>query len=92
MRKILITGGFGMIGRRLLPLLQNAKYKILVIDNFLSKLKPVSRINYINADISDEKKMHRIFKKFKPEIVIHLAAIHHIPTYEKDLTVKKLIF
>lgn len=83
MKKILITGGFGMIGRRLVGQLKKKGNKILVLDNFLSKLQPINKINYQKIDISNKKKLLNIFKKFKPEIVIHLAAIHHIPTCEK---------
>tara|TARA_B100000927_G_scaffold201736_1_gene163364 strand:- start:300 stop:1229 length:930 start_codon:yes stop_codon:yes gene_type:complete len=83
MKKILITGGFGMIGRRLVRKLKNKENKVLVLDNFLSKLQPINKINYQKIDISNKKKLLNIFKKFQPEIVIHLAAIHHIPTCEK---------
>lgn len=82
MKKILITGGFGMIGRRLALILKNKNYKILIIDNFLSKLKPIKGINYKRVDISNEKHFEKVFKKFKPTIIYHLAAIHHIPTCE----------
>ena len=46
MKKILITGGFGMIGRRLVGQLKKKGNKILVLDNFLSKLQPINKINY----------------------------------------------
>ena len=82
-RRILITGGFGMIGRRLSKQIKNSKNSLMVIDNFSSKLKPVKGVNFSKTNILNEKALLKIFKKFKPNIVVHLAAIHHIPTCEK---------
>ena len=81
-KKILITGGCGMIGRRLTALLKKKRYNILVVDNLLSKLKPLKGINFKKIDISNTKSLESAFKKFKPDVVYHLAAIHHIPTCE----------
>jgi UDP-glucose 4-epimerase len=35
-------------------------------------------------DICEPEGIHAIFTSFRPEIVVHLAAIHHIPTCERD--------
>ena len=83
MKKILITGGFGMIGRRLALILKKKKYQLLIIDNLISKLIPIKGINFIKGDISKEDILEKAFKKFNPEIIYHLAAIHHIPTCEQ---------
>ena len=34
------------------------------------------------ADIRDRKKMDKIFKRFKPEVVFHAAAYKHVPMME----------
>ena len=81
-KKILITGGVGMIGRRLAKILKDRNYNILILDNLASKLRPPKKIRFLKSSIVDEKKLENIFKTFQPNIVFHLAAIHHIPTCE----------
>ena len=82
-KRILVTGGFGMIGRRLSEQIKNSKNSLMVVDNFSSKLKPVKGVKFSKTNILNEKSLLKIFKTFKPNIVVHLAAIHHIPTCEK---------
>ena len=64
-KKILITGGVGMIGRRLAILLQKKKYDILILDNLISKLKPPKKIKFLKKSITDEKSLEKVFKNFK---------------------------
>ena len=44
MKKILITGGFGMIGRRFIGQLKKKGNKIISLRYFLSKLQPIIKI------------------------------------------------
>ena len=44
-----------MISRRLVGQLKKKGNKILVLDNFLSKLQPINKINYQKIDISNKK-------------------------------------
>jgi UDP-glucose 4-epimerase len=72
MKKILITGGSGLIGRNLLPLLQR-KYDVyllssqdkLSIDGFSGKI--------LSCDIFDTVGLEGILSSLKPEKLIHLA-------------------
>jgi len=86
MTNILITGGFGMIGRRLVKKINTSKNNILVIDNLYSQLHPIKGIKFFKYDICNKQKIEKIFINFKPKIVFHLAAIHHIPTCETKRT------
>jgi dTDP-4-dehydrorhamnose reductase len=69
--KILITGGSGLIGQYLNVEMSN--YEILTAFND----NPGNCRNYNNVklNISDSVQMESIFKLFKPEVVIHSAAI-----------------
>jgi len=74
MKKILVTGGAGFIGSHIVDTLIRKNYNVIIVDN-LSKGKK----EYINkksifykADII--KNISYIFKKEKPDIVIHLSA------------------
>jgi UDP-glucose 4-epimerase len=76
MRKILVTGGAGFIGGHLAHKLIQNNYKVMVVDS----LKTIGTIPYIHpkcffykGDILTTKTLAKI-KKFKPEIIYHLAA------------------
>ena len=82
MKKTLITGGAGFIGSAIVPNLKSAGYEIFVLDNLSfgnRKFIDVPDTNFFLEDIRNEDKVKDIFNLVKPEIVIHLAAIHFIP-------------
>jgi UDP-glucose 4-epimerase len=88
---ILITGGAGFIGSHLSGMFLESNQKVAVVDNFSygkREYLPLSNtdLTVLEHDILDQQGLERIFKTLKPELIIHLAAIHHIPTCELDPT------
>lgn len=83
--KIIVTGGAGFIGRRVCSELANRGIETLSLDNLITgtEQNQDQRVKYIFADIRNKIEVEEIFKEFRPDGVIHLAAIHHIPTCEK---------
>ena len=74
--KILVTGGAGFIGSYLIKNLIDKKHKVLSVDNLcaigaIPYIHPKSK--FIKGDISDKKVLKNI-KKWKPEVIYHLAA------------------
>ena len=76
MKKILVTGGAGFIGAHLVHKLLKKNFQVMVVDS----LKTIGGIPFINpksyfikGDILDEKILSKI-KKWKPQIIYHLAA------------------
>lgn len=74
--KILVTGGAGFIGAHLVQKLIDLNHKVLSVDS----LQTIGGIPYINpkckfikGNILDEKTLKKI-KKWKPEIIYHIAA------------------
>src|SRR5699024_393320 len=84
--KVLITGTAGFIGFYLSKKLLELDSSIIGVDNLnnyydvnlkqtrLNKLKKYDNFTYIQADISDKKKMREIFEEYRPNEVVNLAA------------------
>lgn len=84
--KALVTGGAGFIGSHLQDRLIGLGYEVAIVDNLRSgkkeNLNPKARFH--NADIRDSSFLNRIFAKFQPELVFHLAAQNEVPYSMKN--------
>lgn len=84
MQKVVITGGAGFIGSHFLELwrAKHPEDQILVLDKlgvgsdeeFLKR----NLFPYECLDLADFDAVHRTFTKFKPDLVVHLAAESHV--------------
>lgn len=81
---ILVTGGAGFIGSRLVRMLSENGFQVVVIDNLTSNLPFVQLPNVVNynLDVRDATALDEIIGTHKPYCIVHLAAIHHVPTCE----------
>lgn len=74
--RILVTGAKGMIGSHLVKGLLSAGYEVIGIDRCSDDLcegKYVQR----RVDLSDKKMLQTIVEEYKPDRMIHLAALAH---------------
>ena len=88
--RVFITGGLGFIGSNFIDhVLENHPEitAILNIDrcDYCARVHNVSRCSdprysYIQADITNISKMKRLFREFKPDVVVHFAAQSHVDT------------
>ena len=91
---VLITGGAGFIGSHVLSLFVE-KYKDYHIFNLdaltyagnlenLKEIEPKPNYTFIKGDITDERFINELFRKYKFDRVIHLAAESHVDRSIKD--------
>ena len=72
--KVLITGGSGLLGQYL-NILLSSKFNILTLYN--SNVGNCKDYNSLRLNICDYNSLLNAFKDFRPDTVIHTAAISH---------------
>ncbi|WIG36670.1 GDP-mannose 4,6-dehydratase [Bacillus toyonensis] len=85
-KKYLVTGAAGFVGYFLSKRLLEQGCQVIGVDNIndyydvnlkyarLEQLKPYEKFTFIKGDISDKDMITQIFKEYKPNIVVNLAA------------------
>jgi len=93
-KRILVTGAGGSIGSEIARQVIRFNPKSLLLldrdENALLKLQlsidgtaMLTNESLILADLRDEDKVHKIFKREAPQIVFHAAALKHLTTLER---------
>ena len=91
MQKVLITGGAGFIGSRVVREFLKADYDVMVFDSFkqyvapdpkkepmnlLARLADVSaEISLVTGDTLNKDFLRRTLTKYKPTVIVHMAAL-----------------
>ncbi|HII30033.1 TPA: NAD-dependent epimerase/dehydratase family protein [Candidatus Woesearchaeota archaeon] len=96
--KVLVTGGAGFIGSNLCDSLLADGHRVVCVDNFnsfynsMSKERNISsamknsRFRLYRNDILDYRGLEGVFRKHRPSIVMHLAAMAGVrPSIERPL-------
>ncbi|NPA52867.1 MAG: dTDP-glucose 4,6-dehydratase [Aquificae bacterium] len=92
MAKLLVTGGAGFIGSEFVRQAVEKGYETVVVDKLtyagdLERLSSVGdKINFYKADITNREFVEYIYKKEKPDIVVHWAAESHVDRSILDAT------
>ena len=96
-KKIVITGGAGSIGSGLVKklinfdvkkiyVIDNNEYNIFKLRNSIDKVEHTSKIEYYLTNIDNANLLNLNFKKIKPNIVFHAAALKHVVFLEKNVS------
>ena len=86
MSKIFVTGGAGFIGSNFVKSLLNDNHNVINYDlltyaaskDTLKEFSNTRNFKFIKGDISDQRKINKIFKIYKPDIVVKFAAETHV--------------
>jgi UDP-glucose 4-epimerase len=83
MMRLLVTGGAGMLGRRVVRQWRAAGGEVAVLDNLSSGLPmPPEASLAVRGDLCDADTLAELLASWRPAAILHLAAVHHIPTCE----------
>lgn len=94
--RIVVTGGGGSIGSELalqvaqnvpaaLTIIDSSEFNLYQIDHLLRARHPGLPITAHLGDVRDPVRMNAAFAQSGPEIVIHAAALKHVPLMEENI-------
>ena len=92
-KRVLITGAGGAIGGELtlqvaglepeqLVLFDASEFNLYSIDQTLREARVPGRWRAELGDVRDRARIEEVFASFKPELVLHAAALKHVPLME----------
>lgn len=93
---VLVTGGGGSIGSELarqiarqspasLSILDSSELNLYQIDHELRDLHPGLRLACHLGDVRDAARVSAVFAEARPSLVIHAAALKHVPLMEANI-------
>ena len=84
-KRILITGSNGLLGQKLVDLLRKqASVDLIATARGNNRLPVTEGYTYASLDITVQEEVLDIFDQFKPDVVIHTAAMTNVDTCETD--------
>ncbi|ACT60680.1 UDP-N-acetylglucosamine 4,6-dehydratase family protein [Hirschia baltica] len=93
--RVFVTGAGGTIGSELvrqcasygpseITLYDNSEYNLYEIDMYMGKHFPNVQRRALLGDVKEANRLRTAMKKAKPDIVLHAAALKHVPLMETN--------
>ena len=94
-KKVLVTGGGGSIGSEIclrcaafgaaeLMIVESSEPALFGITEQLAAIRHDTAVSGAIADVRDRGRITPLFSEFAPDIVVHAAALKHVPYLEAD--------
>lgn len=85
MKKVMITGANGLLGQKLIDLYLEKKDKHIIATGVGPCRHPKrDRFEYVELDISDAGNIEQVFAQYRPDALIHTAAMTNVDACETD--------
>lgn len=85
MKKVLITGSNGLLGQKLVALLlEEGKFEIIATARGKNRLPVADGYTYQSMDITNKENVDEVMDKFKPDVLIHTAAMTNVDQCESE--------
>src|SRR5579862_1706426 len=83
-KTVLVTGGAGFVGTAVVrELLDQTTARLVIVDSLRNgrreHLPLTERVVLRQGDLADAELLARLVAEMRPELVLHLAALHFIP-------------
>lgn len=83
--RVLVTGGAGYIGSHVVKLLGERGYEVLTYDNLSTgHREAVLYGELVEGDLSQKDLLRKVLSEFRPQAVMHFAALIVVPESVKD--------
>jgi dTDP-4-dehydrorhamnose reductase len=81
MKRILVTGASGLLGRYVALTLKDL---YAVLGTYLSQAVVLDKCELTRLDLTEAEAVHATFREFRPDVVVHTAALADVDTCERD--------
>jgi len=84
-KKVLVTGSNGLLGQKLVQLLlTDSDYQLIATARGANRLPENKGYTYVSMDITDETQVAKTIAEYKPDFIIHTAAMTNVDQCETE--------
>ena len=85
MKNILVTGSNGLLGQKITERILKKKDAKLIATSTGANRNPITKgYIYAEMDVTNEEQVREVVRKYKPDVIIHTAAMTNVDTCEKE--------
>lgn len=85
MKRILVTGSNGLLGQKLTEAISaDSELELIATSRGPNRFPQTGQYEYVMLDVTDSKQVDEVFSKYKPDAVIHTAAMTNVDQCENN--------